>query len=530
MSYNAPIPYTDFSLPNFDCKGGSPQPPTLSSGSDIRAFLDDALGRDILLAEACRRSFFRFVVEFWNEISPDPPHWNWHIPYLCGEVMKVVSRVAAGQPKEYDLIINIPPGTTKSTIFSRMLNAWVWTRWHWIKFIYGSYSGSLSMEHAQDTRDIIRSEKYQRLFPELSLKKSKDAKSNFSIQKRLPVNPTKEDFRPGGSRYSTSVGGTLMGFHGHIQVVDDPLDPRRSISVAELQTSIDWIEQTLSGRKTDKEVTPLILIQQRLAEGDPTGHLLSKKGKRIKHICLPGEIKNYKDQLKPKELKKYYSKDGLLDPKRMSWNVLFEAEQDLGQYGYAGQIGQNPTPPAGGMFKVDRFQIVEQMPAAVSIMQTIRYWDKAGTKDGTGAQTAGVKIHKLANGKFLISDVKTGRWDAKEREDIIKSTTQTDGPLVKIYIEQEPGSGGKESAQSTILNLSGFACYADRPTGDKIYRADPYSVQVNNGNVQLLRGDWVSAFKEEHRLFPFGKLKDQVDAAAAGFNIMKSKKQVRIIH
>jgi len=60
----------------------------------------------------------------------------------------------------------------------------------------------------------------------------------------------------------------------------------------------------------------------------------------------------------------------------------------------------------------------------------------------------------------------------KRERKIIKQVAVGDGSDVIIYIEQEPGSGGKESADNTIRNLAGFKCIADRPTGDKIKRAD----------------------------------------------------------
>jgi len=96
-------------------------------------------------------------------------------------------------------------------------------------------------------------------------------------------------------------------------------------------------------------------------------------------------------------------------------------------------------------------------------------------------------------------------------------------------LEQEPGSGGKESAESTIRNLAGFAVYAERPTGDKVTRAVPYSVQVNNGNVWLLQAGWNREFIEEHRFFPYSTYKDQVDGASGGFHKVVQKKIVRRI-
>jgi predicted phage terminase large subunit-like protein len=90
--------------------------------------------------------------------------------------------------------------------------------------------------------------------------------------------------------------------------------------------------------------------------------------------------------------------------------------------------------------------------------------------------------------------------------------------LLEIFTEMEGGSGGKESAESTIRMLAGFRCYADRVTGDKVTRAEPFAAQVQNGSVGLVAGDWVTAFLDECETFPAGKWKDQIDAAAGAFS------------
>ena len=287
------------------------------------------------------------------------------------------------------------------------------------------------------------------------------------------------------------------------------------------------MDHTLPTRKTDKANTPTILVMQRLHQNDPSGHILSKKKENIKHISLPGEIRNYSEQVKPVLLKQRYKKE-LLDPIRMPWEVLKDLEADMGQYGYAGQIGQKPTPPGGGMFKCDHFQMKHNLPAPVNFVKIIRYWDKAGS-DGKGAYTVGVKIAKLLNDTYLIMDVKRGQWATEQREAIIKQTAEADGRNVEIGIEQEPGSGGKESAEATIRRLAGFSCFLDRPTGDKAFRADPYSVQVNNGNVSLMVGDWNHKYIDELSNFPFSTFKDQTDASSGGFNRLVRKKLARRI-
>jgi len=370
------------------------------------------------------------------------------------------------------------------------------------------------------------------MFPELSIRRDKNAKGNFKLIRRTIDKNGNVKIEGGGNRFSTSVGGTVTGFHGHINIVDDPLDPRRAASKAEIKAANHWMDNTLPMRKADKKVTVTILIMQRLAQDDPTGHLLDKKKKNIKHICLPGEIWNYGDMVQPPELRDRYI-NGMLDPIRMDREVLEEMEADLGQYGFAGQVGQKPTPPGGGMFKVAHFGTLNQMPVPGSILRTVRYWDRAFTADG-GAYTAGVKMHLLQTGKWLISDVVRGQWGTDEREQIILETAEADGishgkKNVRIYVEQEPGAG-KESVQGTIMNLSGFLAQAHPPVGNKVFRADQLSVQVNNGNVLLLRPcEWNHEFVEEFRFFPFGTYKDQVDAGSGAFGQLFAIKRAGVV-
>jgi len=128
-------------------------------------------------------------------------------------------------------------------------------------------------------------------------------------------------------------------------------------------------------------------------------------------------------------------------------------------------------------------------------------------------------------------DVKRGQLGADEREKLILNTAKADGHNVTIGVEQEPGSGGKESAEGTVKRLKGYTVITDRPVGDKIYRADPLSTQVNWGNVLLLVGEWVDRYVEEFKLFPLGKYKDQVDASGGAFAVLtgRLKKKARAL-
>ena len=116
-----------------------------------------------------------------------------------------------------------------------------------------------------------------------------------------------------------------------------------------------------------------------------------------------------------------------------------------------------------------------------------------------------------------LKGVLKGKAPAFEREEVIKQTADLDGVTVPVVVEQEPGSGGKESAERTIRMLSGYIVSADKVTGNKEFRAEPYAAQVQAGNVKLLSATWNRQFIDEHEEFPSGPYADQVDSAAGAF-------------
>jgi predicted phage terminase large subunit-like protein len=285
-------------------------------------------------------------------------------------------------------------------------------------------------------------------------------------------------------------------------------------------------------RKVDKAVSVTIIIMQRLHQNDPSAVMLEKEkhgGAKVKHINLPAEIEgDGMDVVRPRKLAALY-KDGLLDPIRLPRRVLVVARVSLGPVGYAGQMLQSPTPREGAMFKVERLQI-DTPPREIDFKQKVRYWDKASTsgkRNKDACFTVGVLMGLDKKGQFWILDVVRGQWETNQREDWILSTASLDRqhhPMARIGIEQEPGSGGKESAEATIRRLAGFRVTVDRPSGDKELRADPYSVQVNAGNVFIARGEWNKEYVEELQFFPLARFKDQVDASSGAFAMLTQYK------
>ena len=202
----------------------------------------------ILLSSLCRKSLFHFVQTFWEYIATTDFVSNWHIPYICNELETIARRVADNKKSLYDLCINIPPGTTKTILTSIMFPAWCWVNWPHFRFICVSYSGTLSIQAAVHCRNIMTSDLYKKLFPEIRLNPDSAAKNLFKIDRQVGYKRWKSE----GERFSTSVNGTVTGMHGHIIIIDDPLNPREAASAISIETANQFVTTTLSSRKVDK--------------------------------------------------------------------------------------------------------------------------------------------------------------------------------------------------------------------------------------------------------------------------------------
>lgn len=176
-------------------------------------------------------------------------------------------------------------------------------------------------------------------------------------------------------------------------------------------------------------------------------------------------------------------------------------------------------PAAGLVFDRAWFDIVGARPAQA---RWARYWDKAATAGG-GDYTVGTLMGE-AHGVFYVGDVIRGQWSTFDRERLIKSTAQADPPGTVVGVEQEPGSGGVDSARLTITGNAGVAVLPDRPTGRLEERAQPLSAQAGARNVKLVRGPWNEAWLAEHHAFPTkGVPDDQVASSTGAFKLLTGR-------
>lgn len=438
-------------------------------------------------AELCRRSFYEFFLEFWETIEAVELIPNWHIKYICGQLQEVYETWERGESQP-DVLINVPPGSSKSTIVVQLFPAWLWVKNPSIRIISSSYSGELSIAHAVKSRDCLKSDKFQLYFPgQVVFKSDSDGKSAYK-------NTAK------GERYTTSTGGAVTGKHGDFLMPDDPINPKKAASEVERRTANEHVGATLSTRKTNKNRSVTIMVMQRLHAEDPAGVWLKKK-KELRHICLPGELTK---DVKPPELAARYT-NGLLDTSRLDREALAKLKEDLGSYGYAGQVLQTPAPDGGGLFKRDWFSKIAYAEFMELTKGRTLQWefdaDTAYTKDKEN-DPSGFMASCYYNNILYIRDARTELLEFPELIKELPLFVNRNGytSISKIYVE--PKASGKSVVQVLRKESRLNVIEAKAPSADKITRANSVSPFIESGRVVLIDGSWNEAFLHQVTTFP----------------------------
>jgi len=184
----------------------------------------------------------------------------------------------------------------------------------------------------------------------------------------------------------------------------------------------------------------------------------------------------------------------------------------------------NIKPASGLYFKRSQVTMVTDINKK-DICAICRAWDLAATEqrnDNDPDRTAGVLMARKRDGTVVVLDVINQTIGAGDVENLIYNTAVADrakyGNLYVVRIPIDPGAAGKIVANSYVKKLMGFRVKTERVTGSKITRSTPFAAQWQNGNVQVVVGDWNDAYFTQLEFFPESKHDDMVDASSDSFN------------
>jgi predicted phage terminase large subunit-like protein len=483
----------------------------------------DALNRDADAIRARCKSLFGFVKEAWSIIEPKTPLvTGWVVEAICAH-LEAVTRGDITR-----LLINVPPGTMKSTLVSIMWPAWEWGPMglaH-LRYLATSYSGPNVVRDTTKMGALVTSDWYQRLW-------GANVQPSDKWGEKLIRN------RATGQREGRPFS-KLTGGRGDRVLVDDPHDTESAESDVQRQKSVRTFRESITDRLNDPERSAIVVIMQRLHERDVAGEILRLKLPYV-HLNLPMEFERTRKEggrLIDATCRTYIggelffedprSEDGdLLFPERFGRQAVEDLKHAKGAYAWSGQYQQRPTPREGGLFKREWFEgtgepgtskIIEKAPPCVA---WVRAWDLAGTEKRSNTdpdRSAGTLMGRTADNRFIIAHVDKFMASPGGTETRLKSVAAADGKAVPIRLPEDPGQAGKYQIAAYVRALVGWTVRTVRPSGSKETRAGPLATQAEHGNVYLVQGEWVNDWLDEVCNFPNARYDDQVDSGADAFN------------
>lgn len=446
-------------------------------------------------AELARRSLLEFTRQAWPILEPGVAmKQGWALEAICEHLEAVIR----GEIKR--LVINIPPGASKSRLSRVMLPLYIWTQKPWARVIGASYALTLAERDNYYARTILQTDWYQQNFG-VSISSEQGAKVNF------------DNTSMGGLR-AISVGGATTGFRGDFLILDDAHNASEGESDAKRSDAVQWFLETFQTRVNDLDNSPIVVVGQRIHEEDVYSAAL---GLGYDHLNIPMEWEE--DQRKTTSIgwtDPRTKEDDLMWPERFSADAVERLKKALGPYAASAQLQQRPVPRKGGLFQVENIRQIEELPDDTFI--AVRAWDLAGS-EGKGAYTVGTKLlWGEKTQQFYVADVVRQQLGGGAVRELIQRVAEEDGVGTRIVIPKDPGQAGKVQTEDIIALLRGYSVKAETQSGSKELRAEPLASQVEICKVSVLKRVWTKAWLDELRFFPKSKFKDQVDATASAFN------------
>jgi predicted phage terminase large subunit-like protein len=490
------------------------------------------------------RNLLAFIKNGWEALEPGQPFVSgWAVEATCEHLQAVTD----GQIRR--LLINVPPGCTKSMTTSVFWPAWEWgpRAMNHNRYILAAHEQTLAIRDNVRSRDLMLDEWYQKHWGDKVAFKS-DVNSKVYYENRST-----------GWRMASSVASGLTGYRGDRLILDDPHSIKKADSEAFREDVLRWFSETLPTRLNKANESAIVVIMQRVHERDVSGLILAEE-LGYEHLMLPmsyEEERTCYSAVKPSYIKnpplvkviwdanhKAWSPNELgttlkyrVDPRTVDGELLWPERFDRtsveelkkalrawgGSYAEAGQLQQRPSPRGGGMFQKDDFQIVDSAPEGG---HEVRGWDLAGTdakENKHAAFTVGCKM-KIVKGCIYILDVDRRQASPSAVEKMIQANSQRDGRQTIQDFPQDPGQAGKAQKLAIGKLMHGYTFQFSLESGSKEDRAKPLAAQCEIRNLYLVRAPWNTAFINEASLFPNGQFKDQVDAASRAYHALLRKR------
>ena len=402
-------------------------------------------------------------------------------------------RVANGECKR--LIINMPPRHTKSEFASYLLPAWFLGRFPHKKIIQTSHTAELAVGFGRKVRNLVDTETYQDIFPELSLQSDSKAAGRWNTSK-------------GGDYFAIGVGGAVTGKGADLLIIDDPHSEQEA-ALAEINPEIydktyEWY--TSGPRQRLQPGGAIVIVMTRWSLRDLTARVLKSSAQR------GGE------EWEVIEFPAIMPSGNPLWPEFWPPAELAALKEELPNAKWMAQYQQQPTSESSAIVKREWWRTWEETePPPVSFI--VQSWDTAFEKtnrsDYSACTTWGVFYHPDDSGKEQPNLILLNAFRDRMEFPTLKKVA------VEQYDAWQPDSliiEKKASGSPLIYEMRamGIPVQEFTPTkgNDKITRLNAISDMFASGIVWAPNRSWAEEVIDEVASFPAGEHDDYVDSCS----------------
>jgi len=398
-----------------------------------------------------------------------------------------------------NLLINVPPRHSKSSIAAVCWPAWGWIKKPSFDWLFSSYSGGRAIDDSVSCRRIIESAWYRRNWGHVfHLTSDQNQKSRFENSET-------------GKRIAIGLLGAGTGEGGDVVAVDDAHNINDQYSPKKLKAAIDAWDQVFSQRANDPKHSRKVIIGQRMSARDLSSHVMKQGGYEL--LTLPTEYDPKRMILTGIGWKDPRTIHGeLLNPERVGPKEVSEAKRRLGARGFAAQHQQNPSEDEGAIFKRPYWKYYREKPEEIGkAADTIVLSVDCAFKDEQSSSL--VAIHAWAKkgpNKYLLDRDSTHKDFIATVRALVRMAEKWPDAIAKIIEDKANGPAVINICQEKLPGLIAY-----QPEGSKVSRANAMQPEHEAGNIWLPHSsvcDWVEEFVEYTAAFPEGEFDDDIDA------------------
>jgi len=428
--------------------------------------------------------FLAFVGQVWPSFIGGRHH---------ARMADAFERVARGECKR--LIINMPPRHTKSEFASYLLPAWFLGKFPHKKVIQASHTAELAVGFGRKVRNLVDTETYRRLFPDLNLASDSKAAGRWNTSK-------------GGDYFAIGIGGAVTGKGADVLIIDDPHSEQEA-ALAEINPDIydktyEWY--TSGPRQRLQPGGAIVIVMTRWSKRDLTGQVLKAAAQRGG------------DEWEVIEFPAILPSGNPLWPEFWSMKELQALKEELPNSKWQAQYQQAPTSDTSAIIKREWWQVwdSDEPPKCEFLLQS---WDTAFEKtqraDYSALTTWGVFYQPDDNGVEQANIILLNAFRDRMEFPALKRTA------VEEWKEWEPDSviiEKKASGAPLIYEMRAMGIPVQEFTpsrgNDKISRLNAVSDLFASGRVWAPATHWAEEVIEEVASFPGGEHDDYVDSTS----------------